>query len=182
MWTTASLHLTPCPCDFSREANPRTCLRARRLPGRQGAACRGLPSERCGREAWCLLEPFGVAVRLIFSSPARSLPVLSQIFEGVVDPGLERLDGAAYLAQLGVHFPFDVRLGWETVPGTVCAKHPAGRPGKRFLAPFPHYLSVRPRFDRADRSAASITAMTLRFSPSLTAGSALPTSTSAIFS
>ena len=33
--------------------------------------------------------------------------------------------------------------GWSgferggTVPGTVCAKHPSGRPGKRFLAPFP---------------------------------------------
>jgi hypothetical protein len=30
----------------------------------------------------------------------------------------------------------------ETVPGTACAKHPSGRPGKRFLAPFPLRLVV----------------------------------------
>ncbi len=29
------------------------------------------------------------------------------------------------------------RAEGETVPGTVCAQYPSGRPGKRFLAPFP---------------------------------------------
>ena len=49
-------------------------------------------------------------MRLIFSASALSLPVFVQVRENIVDSRLQGLDGAAYLAQLGVHFPFDVGL------------------------------------------------------------------------
>lgn len=36
--------------------------------------------------------------------------VFSKVFQNVVDSCLQRLDGGAYLAQLGIHLPFNTGL------------------------------------------------------------------------